>query len=335
MRFVENPPNPYLGEHRALLGPPPPARLKVYEEQADAILARNDSPDLPFRWSLNPYRGCQHACAYCYARCTHEYLGFGAGTDFDTQIVVKINAPERLVATLKRRGWRREPIMFSGATDCYQPLEAVYRVTRRCLEVCADAANPVVIVTKAGLIARDVDVLVELERRAGVRVCFSIPFADSEVARRLEPYGPPPSWQFEAMRRLASAGVPVGVLVCPIIPGLSDREIPAILRQAADAGASTASYAPVRLPGSVQQVFLARLRAELPDVAERVMQRIRDVHGGVLDERRPGKRMCGQGAYWESVARLFEAVAARVGLDCGRREEEEARRPVARQLRLF
>jgi len=339
MRPVANPPNPYLSEYREWLGPPPVARLEVYEEHAASIVAENDSPDVPFRWSVNPYRGCQHGCAYCYARRTHEYLGLGAGTDFETKITVKVNAPELLEQTLAAPRWPRETIAFSGVTDCYQPLEAVYQLTRRCLEACVRRANPVGVVTKSYLVVRDTDVLAELHRRAGAHVAFSIPFADPTVARRLEPHAPPPERQFEALRRLAEAGVPVGLILAPIIPGLNDRDIPALLKQAAACGATTASYTPVRLPGSVKDVFLARLRAEFPDRAARVEARIRALHGGQWNDPRFGWRMRGSGEYWASVQRLFETTATRLGLDCGQPWRHSAGlgpdAPGTKQLLLF
>lgn len=315
MRRVDNPPNPYLSEHREYLGPPPAARLDVYEERARSIIAGNDSPDVPFCWSVNPYRGCQHACAYCYARRTHEYFGHGAGTDFDTRVIVKVNAAELLERELSRPTWEGEPLAFSGVTDCYQPLEAVYGVTRACLEVCLRRANPVGVVTKSHLIARDADLLAALHRRAGVRVYFSIPFFDAEVARKLQPHTPPPERQFEALRRLAAAGVPVGIMVAPIIPGLNDHDIPALLQRAAECGARGGSYSPIRLPGSVKDVFLSRLRAELPEAAARVEQRILELHGGRWNDPRFGCRMRGTGAYWESVKRLFQTMVLRYGLN--------------------
>ncbi|TDJ70084.1 MAG: radical SAM protein, partial [Planctomycetota bacterium] len=177
-RLVSNPPNPWATRHVEWLEAPPPVQVEVYEECAKSILARNDSPDVPFRFSLNPYRGCQHACAYCYARPTHQYLGFGAGTDFDSKIVVKTNAAELLRRALAKRSWRREWIAFSGVTDCYQPLEASYGITRACLEVCREFRNPVGIITKSALVRRDVDVLLALDRVADVQVILSIPFAD-------------------------------------------------------------------------------------------------------------------------------------------------------------
>ena len=345
MRRVSNPPNPYLSQCRELLGPPPSIEIEVYEEHARSIISHNDSPDISFDWSVNPYRGCHHGCAYCYARPTHEYLGFGAGTDFDSKISVKINAPELLRKEFRRRSWRGEPLAFSGVTDCYQPLEVVYEMTRRCLEVCLDFANPVSIVTKASLVARDVELLAALHRRAGVHVCISIPFADARVARLIEPGAPPPKRRFEAIAKLSAAGIPTGVLVSPIIPALSDRDIPAVLEQAAAAGARAASYIPLRLPGSVQAVFLTRLREALPDHADRVESRIRAMHDGELNDPRFHRRFGGHGEYWAGVRRLFEHTLRRLGLgsDCEecadrtsrRRKTKAAAQAERQQLSLF
>ncbi len=338
MRPQDNPANPFLTTSCTWLGPPPAAELNVREEHARSILTENDSPDIPYRWSVNPYRGCQHACAYCYARRTHEYLDLGAGSDFDTQIFVKVNAPELLAAELRRRSWAREQIAFSGVTDCYQPLEARYQLTRRCLEVCKELPNPVGIVTKSCLITRDADVLAELQRRSAARVLFSITFADDATARRIEPHVPPPSRRFDAMRQLRAAGVPVGLIVAPVIPGLNDRDIPALLERAAECGATWADYSPVRLPGSVADVFLGRLRRALPAAADRVEARIRDMRGGLLNNPQFGCRMEGHGAYWESIQRLFETLAQRFGLSggarCGEPEPPDVpERP--KQLTLF
>lgn len=310
-RLVDNPPNPYLSEHRELLEPPPPATVEVFEEPAATIITENDSPDIPFRWSVNPYRGCQHACAYCYARPYHEYLGLGAGTDFETKLIVKTNAPELLRRTLAKPKWRGRSICFSGITDCYQPLEAVYRVTRRCLEACLEYRNPVSIVTKSYLIMRDAELLADLNRAAGATVFQSIPFADHGIARLIEPYAPPPSRRFDAMKRLTDAGVPVGIMVSPIIPGLNDSEIPAVLRRAADCGARCASYIPLRLPGNVAPVFLERIRRTMPHRAARIEARLREVRGGQLSDSRFGHRMRGSGEYWNSVKRLFDVSARR------------------------
>lgn len=343
MRPASNPPNPFLSAHAEWLDAPPAATLQVYEEDARSILSENESPDLPFRWSLNPYRGCHHACAYCYARPYHEYLGFGAGTDFDTRICVKRNAASLLEKTLAARAWRRERIAFSGVTDCYQPLEAVYGLTRACLEVCATHRNPVSIVTKAMLIIRDIDVLSRLERVSSARVYFSVTFADDDLARKIEPGAPPPSRRFQAMKELDAAGIPVGVMLAPIIPGLNDRDIPVLLERAALCGARAGAFMPLRLPGSVAAVFLERLRAALPDHAGRVEARIADMRGGELHDGRFCARMTGVGAYWQSVEALFAQAARRCGLNTAAGEaprSEPSERTIsaparARQLPLF
>ncbi len=337
MRRISNPPNPYVHHHAEYLGEPPAVRLEVYEEDARSILSCNDSPDIPYRWSLNPYRGCPHGCAYCYARPTHEYLGFGAGTDFESKICVKRNAADLLERALSRSSWQREPIALSGVTDCYQPLEVVYQLTRRCLEVCLRHRTPVAIVTKSYLVVRDLELLATIAGTCGAHVMCSICFADDRVARKLEPTAPPPSRRFEAMRRLHEAGVPVSVMVAPVIPGLNDRDIPAILERAADCGARGASYTPLRLPGSVATVFFERLRAVLPECADRVEGRVRAMRGGRLNDPRFGHRMRGSGAYWRGVERLFEATARRLGLttrgSAMGRTRRGGRRPT--QLPLF
>ncbi len=317
VKRVDNPPNPFESVYREYLEEPPPVAVEVYEESAHSIITRNDSPDIPFTYSVNPYRGCQHACAYCYARPYHEYLGLGAGTDFDTKLVAKINAPELLRRELARPKYRGEAIHFSGITDCYQPIEAVYRLTRRCLEVCHDLHTPVAVVTKSFLIVRDAELLAEMRRRAGMHVCVSIPFADASMSRSMEPGAPPPERRFEVVRRLAEAGVPVGVLVAPIIPGLNDTQIPEILERAAEAGARSACYTPVRLPGSVEPVFLKRLEAEMPLRYVRVKERIRDMRNGRMNDSRFCARMCGTGHYWNSIERLFAVQRARCGLTGG------------------
>jgi DNA repair photolyase len=338
MRPVENPPNPFVREHREWLGPPPAAKLEVYEEHARSILACNQSPDIPYRWSLNPYRGCQHGCAYCYGRPTHEYLGLGAGTDFETKVTVKVNAAERLVRAFARRGWRKETVAFSSVTDCYQPLEAVYQLTRRCLQVCLDFGNPVGVVTKSYLVARDADLLAALADRAWVQVWFSIATVSDELVRGIEPGSPPPTRRFQAMRRLHEGGVPVAVLLSPVIPGLTDRDIPRVLEQAAACGASGAALTPLRLPGNVKEVFLSRLRRARPASAQRVEHLVRGMRGGELDDPRIGYRMTGRGAYWKGVLQLFEKTAARLGLSGEQRackSNSRRARDAARQLPLF
>ncbi|HWL95149.1 MAG TPA: PA0069 family radical SAM protein [Phycisphaerae bacterium] len=314
LRQVANPPNPYLSEHREWLEPPPPAQIEVYEENAKSILSENDSPDVGFRWSVNPYRGCQHACAYCYARPTHEYLSMGAGTDFDTKLIAKINAPDLLRQAFAKRGWLRETVVFSGVTDCYQPIEASYQLTRRCLEVCLEFKNPASIITKGCLVLRDAELLAELHRQTGSRVYQSIPFADDKLARLIEPQAAPPSKRLEVMKRLSEAGVPVGVMVAPIIPGLNDTEIPKILQLAAAAGAQSAGFVPLRLPKNVAPVFLERIRAALPDRAARIESRIREMRSGRLNDPGFGSRMTGAGHYWKNIADLFRLSVEKYGI---------------------
>ncbi len=315
MKRLENPPNPWVSTHQEWLEPPPAVRVEVYEERSRSILSENDSPDVGFRWSVNPYRGCQHACAYCYARPTHEYLGFGAGTDFETRLVVKVDAPRLVEEAFLSPRWKGELVAMSGVTDCYQPLEAVYGLTRGCLEVCLAFRNPCGVVTKSYLVVRDADVLAELARAASTVVMFSIGFADAETARLIEPGAPPPERRFEAMRRLADAGVPVGIMTAPIIPGLNDKDLPALLERAAACGASTAGTIALRLPGSVEEVFLSRLKTAMPLRYERVVHRIRDIRGGRMSDSRFGDRMHGTGTYWDSVRQLFEVSKRRFKLD--------------------
>lgn len=314
LKLVDNPPNPYASEHRQWLEPPPTIKIEVFEETAKSIVTENDSPDIPFTYSVNPYRGCQHACAYCYARTYHEYLDMGAGTDFETKLVVKTNAAKLLSKELARPKMRGQSLSFSGVTDCYQPLEAAYKITRACLEVCIDYRTPISIITKSYLVMRDAHLLATLNRVAGAVVYQSIPYADDKLARAIEPHAPSPTRRFEAMRRLCDAGVPVGVMVSPIIPGLNDQEIPEVLRRAAEAGARSASYIPLRLPGSVEEVFQSRLKSTLPLRAGRVEARLKEMRGSKVNENRFGHRMKGEGIYWRSIQSLFAVSAARYGL---------------------
>jgi DNA repair photolyase len=289
--------------------------LEVYEDQTRGILAHNDSPDVGFSWSVNPYRGCFHACAYCYARPSHEYLSFGAGTDFERKIVVKTQAPELLRDAFDAAKWRGEPVVFSGVTDCYQPLEASYKLTRKCLEVCAEYRNPAGIITKAALIERDVDVLQELSRVARLGISISVPFWDEAKARAIEPFVTTPARRVRTIERLARAGLRVGVMVAPVIPGLNDEDIGDVLRAARDAGASWAGSVLLRLPGPVKEVFEERLRASLPLRADRVLRRIRETRGGKLYDARFGVRGKGEGAYAEAIRSLFEQSAKALGLE--------------------
>jgi DNA repair photolyase len=292
----------------------PNARLQVYEDHTRQILSSNDSPDIHFRWSVNPYRGCFHACAYCYARPSHEYLSFGAGTDFDRKIIVKPAAATLLREAFDRKSWLGERVVFSGVTDCYQPVEATYRLTRSCLEVCSEYHQPVGIITKSPLIERDLDVLVELSAKASVHVTISIPFWDAEHARAIEPYVATPQRRMRIIERLAKAGVEVGVNVAPVIPGLNDAEMGDILAAAKDVGATHAGTVLLRLPSSVAPVFEERLRQALPLRAEKVMRRIRETRGGNLYDSAFGARGRGEGPYAEATFALFDRTARRLGL---------------------
>jgi DNA repair photolyase len=303
-------------------GEAPTARLEVYEDDSRGILAHNDSPDLGFAWSVNPYRGCFHACAYCYARPTHEYLSFGAGTDFERKIVVKKRAPELLRAAFDQPKWTGDLVVFSGVTDCYQPLEVSYRLTRACLEVCAEYRNPASIVTKAPLVERDIDVLQDLSRAARVSVSVSVPFWDEARARAIEPFVTTPVRRVRTIERLARAGIRVGVLVAPIIPGLNDGDIGEILRAARDAGATYAASTLLRLPGPVKDVFEDRLRAALPLRADRILRRIRETRGGKMNDPRFGTRGKGEGVYAEAISALFANTAQRLGLPTQSRDDE-------------
>ena len=309
-----NPPNRFEEAHVEWEGEAPPADLRLHEEHTKSALSENKSPDVGFRWSVNPYRGCFHACAYCYARPTHPYLGFGAGTDFERQIVVKVNIVERLRETFSKRSWKNELVAFSGNTDCYQPIEAHYQLTRACLEVCAEHATPVAVITKGKLVRRDIDVLQTLQTRAACRVAISIPFANEDHARAIEPYASPPSKRFETLRLLSNAGIDTMVAIAPIIPGLNDDQIPRILQRARDAGAVGASKILLRLPLEVAPIFEKRLAEALPHRHAKVMSAIRQMRDGRITDPRFGKRMVGNGPRWAAVEQLFSAQCERLGL---------------------
>lgn len=336
---LSNPPNPWSSTTVEWLGEPPNAPLHVYEERAKSILNEIESPDVGMSWSLNPYRGCQHACAYCYARPSHQYWGFGAGTDFDRNIVVKVNAPELLREAFDKRSWTGEAISLSGNTDCYQPLEASYQLTKRCLEVCLEYRNPAHVITKSALVRRDIGLFVELGKRASAGVTISIPFADDAMGRAIEPLASSCSNRFETIRQLASAGVRTSVIMAPIIPGLNDTQIAEVLERAKEAGAERAGMVLLRLPKEVLPVFLERLDAAFPERAGKVRRAIQDMRGGKMNEASFGARMEGTGPRWQAIANLFELTAKRVGLTTSGRPEmrEQAstfRRPSA-QRELF
>ncbi len=315
----------------------PSQSLQIYRDEAASILSRNDSPDVPFNFSVNPYRGCAHGCAYCYARPTHEYLGFGGGTDFERKIVVKPQAAELLRAAFESKRWQGDLVLFSGNTDCYQPLEAEMCLTRQCLEVCLEYRNPVHVITKSALVERDLDLLQQLHEHAAASVTISVTFWDPVVARALEPYASAPSRRIETIRRLSDGGIPVGVNLAPLIPGLSDRDLIPILQAARAAGAVSAAAILLRLPGSAAQVFEQRLKSALPLRAEKILRRVRETRVGELDDSRFHARMSGTGPYANTLMTMFESTVKRLGFP----EPAEAkactfRRPGGgRQLALF
>ncbi len=337
MRLISNPPNPFDSTHRQLLEPASPVSLEVFEDHPREILSRNESPDLDFRWSVNPYRGCFHGCAYCYARPTHEYWGFGAGTDFESKLIVKQNASTLLRQAFSRISWRGEVVAFSGNTDCYQPLEATYGLTRSCLEVCREFRNPVVLITKSTLVLRDIRLLQDLHRQAWLRIYISIPFMDPGVARHMEPHVPSPSRRVETLRILSEAGLSTGVSLSPLIPGLNDQDIPNILHQAKAAGAHTAFCTLLRLPGPVAGVFEERLRAAFPSRAEKILHRVRHTRHGTLNSSQFFERHAGTGPYWDTIQRLFEITRRRLNLTepAGETIPQTFCRPPSRQTSLF
>ena len=339
MKYVNNPVNPWLSTSVEYIGEPPAVQTEVFEEEATrTIINKVESPDVAsfMPWTVNVYRGCQHACTYCFSRPTHEYLGFGAGTDFERKIVVKVRAAELLRKELMRPSWKGETIAFSFTSDPYIPLEASYKLTRACLEVCLEFRQPVSVVTKSALIRRDADVLSALAREADAEVWFTIPFKDNESSRPLEPHAPNPETRWKAMAELAAAGVRVGVGIAPVIMSYNDSHIPEILRRSKEAGATSAFMSMLRLPGSVKDYFVERLREEMPTKADRILSRIREARGGKLNSSEFGKRMTGEGEQWKVVERMFDVNCKRLGLnEGGRRGRPDTFRRPTRQGALF
>lgn len=311
-----------------------PAEGKVATEflldDSRSIIARNQSPDVGFDASVNPYRGCEHGCSYCYARPTHEYLGLSAGLDFETKILVKHEAPELLEGELASPRWRPQTLGLSGVTDPYQPVERKLEITRRCLEVLARFRNPVAVVTKNHLVTRDSDYLKELARppEAGrsesdeiaAAVFVSVTTLDGELARRLEPRTSRPARRLETIAELSAAGVPVGVLIAPVVPALNDHEIPEILAAARKAGAGYAAWVMLRLPGAVAGLFDAWLERWVPERRDHVLSRIRRIRSGALNDTEFGVRGRGQGVFAEQIRDLFRTSARRLGYPQGRPE---------------
>lgn len=312
-------------------------RTRFFKDHSRIVIARNDSPDIGFRASLNPYRGCEHGCIYCYARPTHEYLGFSAGLDFESKIMVKTDAPVLLRRELSSPKWQPQVIFMSGVTDCYQPVERKLKLTRGCLEVLAEFRNPVFIITKNRLVTRDLDLLSELAKRQAVAVWLSITTLDSELRKIMEPRTSPPVARLAALREMADAGIPVGVNVAPIIPGLTDHETPSILKAAAEAGATSAGYTVVRLPHAVAPLFETWLQTHFPDRKERVLHRLRAMRGGKLYDAQWGKRFSGEGVFADQIAQMFEVARRKAGIRNENLELSTAsfRRAGGAQLSLF
>jgi DNA repair photolyase len=311
-------------------------RTEFLRDFSRSIISHNNSPDVGFESSINPYRGCEHGCAYCYARPTHEYLGMSAGIDFETKVVVKEDAPALLRKELLSKKWKPRTLAMSGVTDCYQPIERKLKLTRRCLEVLAEFRNPVALITKNHLITRDKDILADLAKDRASVAFLSVTTLDPELCAVLEPRTSRPRFRLQAVRELAEAGVPVGINIAPLIPGLTDHEIPAILKAAREAGAQFAGYGMLRLPHAVLPLFSEWLKIHRPERAEKVLHLLQGMRGGKLNDPRFGSRMTGEGAHAEQIEQLFALGCRREGLNRMRLSlSTEAFRRPGDQLSLF
>ncbi len=308
---------------------------QYFRDGTKSIITRNNSPDVGFETSLNPYRGCEHGCIYCYARPTHEYLGLSAGLDFESKIMVKTNAAELLRAELESPRWQPQTLVMSGVTDPYQPVERKLRITRSCLEVLAKFRNPVAIITKNRLVTRDIDLLGDLASHNAAAVNVSVTSLDSNLQRVLEPRTSSPQARLDAIQQLRSAGIPVGVMVAPIIPGLTDHEVPGILDACADAGAQFAGYTIVRLPWAVAPLFEHWLEEHFPERKEKVIGRIRNLRGNRLNNSKWHTRMTGEGIFAEQIAALFRVGCHRAGIGKRPKLSLAAFRRTKEQLNLF
>jgi len=339
---LENPANRFEQIHRepdADWNPEedPLPRTQFLKDHSQTAITYNDSPDIGFNASVNPYRGCEHGCIYCYARPTHEYLGFSAGLDFESKIMVKEDAPKLLRAELSSSKWKPQVIGLSGVTDCCQPVERKLKLTRGCLEVLAEFRNPVAVITKNFLVTRDRDLLSELARHKAAAVCISVTTLDPELRNVMEPRTSPPQARLAAICELSRAGIPVTVLIAPVIPGLTDHEMPAILKAAAEAGATSAGFTVLRLPYAVAPLFQQWLATHFPDRKEKVLNRVRALRGGKLYDPQWGKRMSGEGIFAEQIGRMFEVARRKAGFSDGHSELSAAafRCPIGAQLSLF
>ncbi len=292
-----------------------PARAtRFFRDASASFITYNDSPDIPFTASANPYRGCEHGCIYCYARPTHEYLGFSAGLDFESRIMVKDHAPELLRRELSSPKWKPQVLALGTVTDCYQPVERRLKLTRRCLEVLAEFRNPVGIVTKNHLVTRDIDLFAELARYNAAAVFVSVTTLAADLAAKMEPRTSQPQHRLAAIRALRNAGVPVGVMVAPVIPALTDHEMPRILAAAAEAGARFAGYVVLRLPFGVKNLFEDWLAQNFPERRDKVLNRIREMRCGKLNDPNFGSRMEGDGIFAEQISRMFDVARRKAGI---------------------
>ena len=296
----------------------PLLRTEFIRDSSRTIVSENSSPDIPFRYSVNPYRGCEHGCAYCYARPTHEYLGYSAGLDFESKILIKDEAPRLLREKLMSPSWTGELITMSGNTDCYQPVERKLQLTRKCVEVMAEFHNPLAMITKNFLITRDIDLFREMAKYDGIQIFISVTTLDDALCAKLEPRTSRPQARLRAIRELAAAGISVGVNVAPVIPGLTDHEMPSILKAAHEAGAKFAGFTPVRLPLAVLPIFTEWLEVHVPERKERVLRAIRDVRGGKLNDSNFGSRMRGEGPVAENIKQMFSIYTRKEGLNLER-----------------
>ena len=294
--------------------PLPVLRTRTSVEVPRSVITYNKSPDLPFDRSINPYRGCEHGCVYCFARPSHAYLGLSPGLDFETRLVARPEAPQVLKRELAAKKYKVASIAIGTNTDPYQPIEANHQIMRACLQVLSDAGHPVAIVTKGSLIERDIDILSDMARRGLVRVGISVTTLDAKLSRLMEPRAPAPARRLLMIRRLSGAGIPVRIMASPMIPALSDPELEAILRAGRDAGARTASWIMLRLPQEVSPLVQEWLAAHFPDRARRIMSRLREMHGGKDYDATWHRRMRGEGPYADMVAQRFEVAVKRLGL---------------------
>ncbi|MGA7814804.1 PA0069 family radical SAM protein [Caballeronia sp.] len=294
-------------------------RTQVFEERAKSILTRNSSPDIPFSVSLNPYRGCEHGCIYCFARPTHSYLGLSPGLDFESRIYAKVNAGELLERELDKRSYQPEPIALGVVTDAYQPVERNLRITRRVIEILSERGHPFAAITKSSLIERDIDLLAPMAEKGQMIAAVTITTLDADIARTLEPRAATPARRLRTIRTLSEAGIPVGVSIAPIIPFVTEPDLERVMQACAEAGATSASYIVLRLPWEVAPLFKDWLAAHFPDRAERVMGRVRDMRGGKDYDADFAKRMKGEGLWADMLSQRFHKAARRLGLNARQR----------------